>query len=403
MKNKIKKLMYIVLVMLALVSLLACGNNTKTDISGNGATLDDTQPYFDPNFHQVAKSDKGYYFIRNKSIGRMKKSHEFLCFWDSSSGECIELCGKAECDHKNENCDAYLGEHEYMMNIYFYQNKLYLIKRAGSRAILEEVNPDGTDRKEVGDVGIAGEGIMSNRLSFCGDTVYIYDVSETDSMGSGNRTVHLYRMSLTDGKKEVVYEYTGVLAIIKYLRSYGDNVYYIVDYKIENGENKDGIQQYKMAGKGLMQISGTTGEITNIIDEIVTDYAVDMENNNLYYYVYAKGLYKKSMDTGKSELIYKADGSMASCCMSYDGNNIYIDNEDWKSWGHTYGGTPKYEKKYLMLDKQGKEIAELDMQSISRLIYGDDKYLFAVSKGYELCYTEKSKLPEINWQCMTDE
>lgn len=173
MKNKIKKLMYIVLVMLALVSLLACGNNTKTDISGNGATLDDTQPYFDPNFHQVAKSDKGYYFIRNKSIGRMKKSHEFLCFWDSSSGECIELCGKAECDHKNVKCDAYLGENEYMMNIYFYQNKLYLIKRAGSRAILEEVNPDGTDRKEVGDVGIAGEGIMSNRLSFCGDTVYI--------------------------------------------------------------------------------------------------------------------------------------------------------------------------------------------------------------------------------------
>ena len=172
---------------------------------------------------------------------------------------------------------------------------------------------------------------------------YIYDVSETDSMGAGNRTVHLYRMSLTDGKKEVVYEYTGVLALIKYLRSYGDNVYYIVDYKIENGENKDGIQQYKMAGKGLMQISGTTEEITNIIDEIVTDYAVDMENNNLYYYV------------------------------------------------------------YLMLDKQGKEIAELDMQSISRLIYGDDKYLFAVSKGYELCYTEKSKLPEIDWQSMTDE
>ena len=389
--------------MLALVSLLACGNNTKTDISGNGATLDDTQPYFDPNFHQVAKSDKGYYFIRNKSIGRMKKSHEFLCFWDSSSGECIELCGKAECDHKNENCDAYLGEHEYMMNIYFYQNKLYLIKRAGSRAILEEVNPDGTDRKEAGDVGIANNNNTSNRMAFCGNDVYVYDANETEYVEDESYTVRLYKMSLITGKKEVVYEYTGVLPIIKCLRSYGDNVYYIVDYKIENGENKDGIQQYKMAGEGLMQISGTTGEITNIIDEIVTDYAVDMENNNLYYYVYAKGLYKKSMDTGKSELIYKADGSMASCRMSYDGNNIYIDNEDWKSWGHTYGGTPKYEKKYLMLDKQGKEIAELDMQSISRLIYGDDKYLFAVSKGYELCYTEKSKLPEINWQCMTDE
>ena len=52
------------------------------------------------------------------------------------------------------------------MNIYFYQNKLYLIKRAGSRAILEEVNPDGTDRKEVGDVGIANNNNTSNRMAF---------------------------------------------------------------------------------------------------------------------------------------------------------------------------------------------------------------------------------------------
>lgn len=80
MKNKITKLMNIVLVMLVLVSLLACGNNTKTDISGNGATLDDTQPYFNPNCHQIAKSDKGYYFIRRKSVGRMGRLYEFLCF-----------------------------------------------------------------------------------------------------------------------------------------------------------------------------------------------------------------------------------------------------------------------------------------------------------------------------------
>lgn len=58
MKNKIKKLMYIVLVMLALVSLLACGNNTKTDISGNGATLDDTQPYFNTVFHEIIENSR---------------------------------------------------------------------------------------------------------------------------------------------------------------------------------------------------------------------------------------------------------------------------------------------------------------------------------------------------------
>ena len=81
--------------MLALVSLLACGNNTKTDISGNGATLDDTQPYFDPNFHQVAKSDKGYYFIRKQIYWQNEKITRISMLCDSSSGECIELCGKA--------------------------------------------------------------------------------------------------------------------------------------------------------------------------------------------------------------------------------------------------------------------------------------------------------------------
>ena len=61
---------------------------------------------------------------------------------------------------------------------------------------------------------LLGEGIMSNRLSFCGDTVYMMLVKQTRE---GLVTVFFIRRYRDRWKKEVVYEYE-VLAIIKYLK-----------------------------------------------------------------------------------------------------------------------------------------------------------------------------------------
>ena len=226
MKNKIKKLMYIVLVMLALVSLLACGNNTKTDISGNGATLDDTQPYFNTVFHVIAKGEKGYYFISKAETDKKYTSDTFLFYMDGTTKECIKLCGKAECNHKNEECNAYLGK-DYLKNIYFYNNKLYLIKYENGKAVLEEILPDGTDRNKIGEIVTStGKEQVAQKLAFSGDNVYILDGNENESSENDIQTVRVYKMSLLDGKKEVAYEYKGFLATIKSLRSYGGNIYF---------------------------------------------------------------------------------------------------------------------------------------------------------------------------------
>lgn len=411
MGNKIKKHIILLLSMLMIFNVMACGkNNNKADISGDGTTLDDTQPYFNTVFHVIAKGEKGYYFISKAETNKKYTSDNFLFFMDGTTKECIKLCGKAECNHKNEECNAYLGK-DYLKNIYFYNNKLYLIKYENGKAVLEEILPDGTDRKKIGEIGTStGKEQVAQKLAFSGDNVYILDGNENESSENDIQTVRVYKMSLLDGKKEVAYEYKGFLATIKSLRSYGGNIYFKLDCMVEkntdNNSSGNGRRQFKMSGDGVVKIDGKTGETSKVLEGVISDYAIDIDSNNIYYYEYSKGLYCMDAGTGKSELIYKADDSTASCVMSYDGNNIYLDNTDWVSWGHVYGGTPKYDKKCFVLDKQGNKTGDVDISDLNLIYYGDSEYLFGEKYGEReasMVYIEKSKLPNTEWKYVVEE
>lgn len=180
----------------------------------------------------------------------------------------------------------------------------------------------------------------------------------------------------------------------------------MVEKNTDNNSSGNGRRQFKMSGDGVVKIDGKTGETSKVLEGVISDYAIDIDSNNIYYYEYSKGLYCMDAGTGKSELIYKADDSTASCVMSYDGNNIYLDNTDWVSWGHVYGGTPKYDKKCFVLDKQGNKTGDVDISDLNLIYYGDSEYLFGEKYGEReasMVYIEKSKLPDTEWKYVVEE
>lgn len=75
-----------------------------------------------------------------------------ILYIDHGSDRVIKLCGRADCDHRTEDCDAYI---EAGMGITWYDGYLYALEYDGSTfgdCYLVRMDPDGTNRTVVFDV-----------------------------------------------------------------------------------------------------------------------------------------------------------------------------------------------------------------------------------------------------------
>ncbi len=76
-------------------------------------------------FADYAVSPTGVYFMEHGGDSR----GNFILYGDHGSDTLIRLCGRADCNHNDEDCNAYLAGGSALS----YQNgKLYGITRAGS-------------------------------------------------------------------------------------------------------------------------------------------------------------------------------------------------------------------------------------------------------------------------------
>ena len=95
--------------------------------------------------------DHTIYFISDS----WARGGKFLLYADAISGIGGPLCGKAECAHKDETCNAYLSNTGVAYGLNIYRGKLYWIsdkftgKEGYAGRYLYSVNLDGTGRNEV--------------------------------------------------------------------------------------------------------------------------------------------------------------------------------------------------------------------------------------------------------------
>ena len=116
-------------------------------------------------------------------------------------------------------------------------------------------------------------------------------------------------------------------------------------------------------------------KVYRVLDKDVSDYAIDLDNQILYYFVAHEGLYEMDMRTRNSKLIYEPEEYTKICYISYDGQYICLDNE----WYVYYLG-PYNEAlhKVTVLNCNGDKLNQFDV-GIDTVLMGDEQKLFLFS------------------------
>ena len=150
-------------------------NTVNVAIGQWGTTQNESQNYWNPDNHAVAKGMGGYYFIQ--TIDGISK----IAFFDETTQEAVPVCAKPECTHSDNTCNAYLcdmkqtGSALYLTDtIYCYNGYLYLIQCEGGMGKLVRIHTDGSARETIADL-FANTGVSSISLVFHENDVYAYD------------------------------------------------------------------------------------------------------------------------------------------------------------------------------------------------------------------------------------
>ena len=104
----------------------------------------------------------------------------------------------------------------------------------------------------------------------------------------------------------------------------------------------------------------------------------------------SKGLYSRKLNESKAELLYKADDTITTATISYDGKYIYMYNG---GIGSLTNLRQKITPVIYVLEPSGNVVntIELDSKKIRNMFYGDEKYLF-FAYGNKLAYIDKSSI-----------
>lgn len=130
------------------------------------------------NHADFAIAPDGVYFMYD--TGRATGDGErisFVLYSDYSSDTVIKLCGRADCDHNNQDCNAYIAGGN---NIYYHEGYIYAVSgRDDSSCSLIRMNMDGSNRVTIYDLNQFSQDLG-------------YDFAECDMIDSGECLFSVY-------------------------------------------------------------------------------------------------------------------------------------------------------------------------------------------------------------------
>lgn len=382
MKNK--KIMFGILavVLVAVIGIVIFLNSNKVD---SGKTGDNSETIaiteMEPDNEglttinsQITKGNGGYYYCVYAGRGQIIK------FFDSALKESIPICSKADCNHDDSNCNAFFSSSEYLCSsIFFYKNNIYTFSLKNGMACLCKVSADGSSREEIAEI-MPNENVSSLFVFFHDDCAYIFD-NKGGTLLDEEHTEAIVKVNLKTKEVQNVFEYTGLKCAITNGRINGSKLFFSM-YKYERNENS-----VKTEGMGIYVLDMNTNESGLIYQGDVTSYALNNEEQVIYFIKPGQGLYKMDIASKEESLVYAADDKFVTGSVSFDGNYIYLCNGGMKSTTITLDkGIPRL---CIVLDKDGNKIDEFGY--LTNVNYMDNDYLFDISL-MGVNYMEKSKI-----------
>lgn len=350
------------------------------NMSLSNDSMDISQSFFNTSNHFFTKGESGYYFLSDYV--------NYILYFDQGSHACVPLCGKADCKHSDNTCNAYLEKGKYLGNIYYYSGYVYLIKIKDGNAVLERLNSDGSERREMGVLCPSDENTMLS-LVFHDSTVYIFNGRHDASTTENTESIRY--LSLDGSSNGSIYEYTGTNINISNGKSYSDKLFFTMStYSKDNNEN------YSVIGLGLFAYDYKTKNTEKIIDSSIYDYSIDVKNNQIYYYIIGEGLFKYDMNTKMNANIYKANDDTGFCAISYDGENLYMNNINWAGYQKGFNSKKNISQQCWIINNEGSIVNTINCDSVLTMYFGDQHILFAskinTTGANKMVYIDKKDL-----------
>lgn len=315
-------------------------------------------------WNYMAISDKGYYYWV------MSGQYDFLYFMDKATGKSVPLCNRPDCEHIDENCNAYYktvihssadGVEFDRSRVLFYDGFVYVLAHDFDGVhYLYRISEDGSKqeqymrlyKKELTQTGSEGQSIRYTTPEICIHKGYVYYIIPRETVPT------VYRMQLGSEKVEKVFELKTDRPNLYRMLPYGDFIFFQAGIFSEDYFDVDG---------GIFAFNIINGEIKLVKSEAISAYKV--VGNNLYY-AKSDGVYRFEMNGTFDERIVEYEQYPI---FSVDNEYIYIEDGDNIAIYNIEG-------EYVLNPQMN------DALEISENYFGDDKYIFA--NGYETVGTE---------------
>ena len=321
-----KKIILIIITVVTMLGISACG-----DKQSNQSTVTDDYRYssytYDDNAPQyymagsAAASETGYYYIDGAPV--INNSNMYIYYYDMIKDMTIPLCSKVDCDHRTDECEAYISQNICVgSKIWYHNERLYMIEKTEEKDILVSYDKTMRDKKEEKTLSINGLSVNKNSKNACITNGKLYYEL------SGDNSLFICAVSLNSDEqayvvKEYVSEYNYYDKIyVNWLSgvSADKSLYYIEQIDIST----DKVSRLCDMNEKYPEISST---IINWNSETYFD-----KDGNLYFTCVDKDNYmvkKLNISTGDikdlyvQELQHEKDYGYVHL-KNYDGNYIYI-------------------------------------------------------------------------------
>ena len=330
-----KKIILIIITVVTMLGISACG-----DKQSNQSTVTDDYRYssytYDDNAPQyymagsAAASETGYYYIDGAPV--INNSNMYIYYYDMIKDMTIPLCSKVDCDHRTDECEAYISQNICVgSKIWYHNQRLYMIEKTEEKDILVSYDKTMRDKKEEKTLSINGLSVNKNSKNACITNGKLYYEL------SGDNSLFICAVSLnSDEQAYVVKEYVSEYNYYERVSLYPieDKIYVNWLSGVSADKSLYYIEQIDISTDKVSRLCDMNEKYPEISSTIInwnSETYFD-KDGNLYFTCVDKDNYmvkKLNISTGDikdlyvQELQHEKDYGYVHL-KNYDGNYIYI-------------------------------------------------------------------------------
>lgn len=330
-----KKIILIIITVVTMLGISACG-----DKQSNQSTVTDDYRYssytYDDNAPQyymagsAAASETGYYYIDGAPV--INNSNMYIYYYDMIKDMTIPLCSKVDCDHRTDECEAYISQNICVgSKIWYHNERLYMIEKTEEKDILVSYDKTMRDKKEEKTLSINGLSVNENSKNACITNGKLYYEL------SGDNSLFICAVSLnSDEQAYVVKEYVSEYNYYERVSLYPieDKIYVNWLSGVSADKSLYYIEQIDISTDKVSRLCDMNEKYPEISSTIInwnSETYFD-KDGNLYFTCVDKDNYmvkKLNISTGDikdlyvQELQHEKDYGYVHL-KNYDGNYIYI-------------------------------------------------------------------------------